>query len=375
MEIAFVSQFDEGYRIFRYVSGTAGPICLIAGAGDPLEESYCARVADGRVPNLIHDAQTEPSVADLAATHALQIGAHVSVPIVMSGGRIYGTFCCFSRSADDSLTDRDIDMLRMMAALVAGELETDELQTTAAADGRARTRAAMRPDGLKMFFQPVVRMSDSRVLFYEALARFQGVPVRSPDLWFADAWSAGLGSELELFAMRQAMLSLAVLPPEVKLSLNLSPETTLDPAMSALLESVDAFRVIIEVTEHAVVNDYPPLQDALNQLRSLGASLAIDDVGSGHSGLRSLVELRPDVLKLDISITRGLTHDPVRRSMAEAVVAYAWGAGVLVVAEGIESREEAETLQSLGIGLGQGYLFGRPAPLDALGPWHTSLPR
>lgn len=363
MEIAFVSEFENGCRVFRHVQGSAGPVSLTVGFGDPSEASYCARIVDGRAPNLMRDAQMEPSVADLPVTRELGIGAHLSVPIVFSSGRVYGTFCCFSRSPNELLTGRDVDMLRMMASLIVDQLEAEEMQSAAREGATASIRALMEGGVLETVFQPVVRLEDRSVMFVEALSRFETDPPRPPDEWFAAAWTAGLGPELELLAVRSALKELEKLPSHVKMSFNLSPETALGPELIPLLSAVDATRLIVEVTEHANIVHYEPLRQALRDVRALGVSLAIDDVGSGHSGLQRLLELTPDVLKLDMSITRNLHSDPLRRSLAGAIASFASNAGLATVAEGVETTEEADALRDLGIGAAQGYLFGRPAPM------------
>lgn len=367
MEIAFVSEFENGCRVFRHVQGSAGPVCLAVGFGDPYDASYCARIVDGRAPNLMRDAQVEPSVADLPVTHQVGIGAHLSVPIVFSSGRVYGTFCCFSRSPNESLTERDVDMLRMMASLIVDQLEAEEMQSAAREGAAASVRALMEDGVLTTVFQPVVRLVDRSVMFVEALSRFQTDPPRPPDEWFAAAWTVGLGPQLELLAVRSALKELDKLPPHVKMSFNLSPETALGPELIPVLSAVDATRLVVEVTEHANIVHYEPLRQALRNVRSLGVSLAIDDVGSGHSGLQRLLELTPDVLKLDVSITRNLHSDPLRRSLATAIASFASAAGLATVAEGVETNEEADALRDLGIGAAQGYLFGRPAPMSLRG--------
>src|SRR5262245_34785097 len=100
MEAAFVSKFDRGRRTFQVVDSIPGKCALPVGGSDPLEESYCQRVADGRLPELICDAQMLPAALELAATRAFPVGAHLSIPLCMRDGSIYGTFCCFSRVPD-----------------------------------------------------------------------------------------------------------------------------------------------------------------------------------------------------------------------------------------------------------------------------------
>lgn len=119
MEVAFVSQIDQGRRTFRMVDQEGGFDGVRVGASDPVEEGFCQKVADGRLPKAIGDAMTHPGTRDMPATRALHIGAHLSVPIVLPDGTVYGTVCCFSRVGQPSLGDADVAVLQVLADLVA----------------------------------------------------------------------------------------------------------------------------------------------------------------------------------------------------------------------------------------------------------------
>ena len=365
MDVAFVSEFTGGQRVFRFAEGEGRALGLEVDGSDPFEDTYCARVVGGHIPCLIPDAQKEPGVADMAVTRELAIGGHVSVPIVFSDGRIYGTFCCFSQTPKSSLDQQHVAMIRVMAGLVTEELERDELQAETRRRNSERIRNVLTGDDLSMVFQPIVETTTSAILGMEALARFDAEPRRTPDLWFEEAWTVGLGVDLELAAARAAASKLQELPKNQFLSLNISPETAISPELLVFLAETESERIVLELTEHAQVAEYDPLRKALDRIRSFGTRIAIDDVGTGYAGLQQLLELRPDILKLDLSITRGIDADPVRHSLAASVAAFATEMNLLLVAEGIETFAEAEALAGLGIKLGQGYYFGRPAPLSA----------
>ncbi len=364
MEVAFVSEFDDGRRVFRFIEGNVSEIGLEVGGGDPLELSYCHRIVVGDAPCLMRDARKEPSVADLEVTHKVGIGAHMSVPIVFSDGRIYGTFCCFSRSPNEELAERDIEMIRAMAALVVDQLEEEDLKVAERRQTLERIRRVMDEGRLTMVFQPIVCLADGSTSMVEALTRVRSEPFRTPDLWFAEAWAVGVGLDLELHAVQEALSQLGRLPRGVRMSVNISPETALSPRLKEVLAVDEPDRLVIELTEHDHVADYVPLKQALMDLRGAGPSIAIDDVGTGYSGLQRLLELQPDILKLDTSITSGLDVDPVRRSLAAAVVSFSDAAGLSAIAEGVETPAEAQELRTLSFFGAQGYLFGRPGPLD-----------
>jgi EAL domain-containing protein (putative c-di-GMP-specific phosphodiesterase class I) len=128
-----------------------------------------------------------------------------------------------------------------------------------------------------------------------------------------------------------------------------------------------ARRVVLELTEHDAVTEYDELGTALDRLRDLGIRVAIDDAGSGYSSLQHILRLRPDIIKLDIALTRGIDADPARRALAEALVSFGREIGALITAEGIETAEQLDTLRRIGARYGQGYHLARPAalPLDA----------
>lgn len=123
MEIAFIAEFTGGRRVFRYVDAGTSDLQILEGNSDPLDDSFCLRVADGRLPQLMTDACRNAEALKLPVTQALPVGAHLSVPVKLSDGHIFGTICCFSRHADESLQDHDLDTLRMIADVMAEYFE------------------------------------------------------------------------------------------------------------------------------------------------------------------------------------------------------------------------------------------------------------
>ena len=226
-----------------------------------------------------------------------------------------------------------------------------------------RIEAALAPGNLQMAFQPIADLHSYTVVGAEALARFQCAPVRPPNVWFSEAAAVGRDAELELAAVRAAVAHIGELPSEVFLSVNVSPATALLPALVEALAPVDPRRLVLELTEHAPVDDYPVLLQALAPLQAQGLRIAVDDTGMGYAGLGHLLQLRPDIIKLDLDLTRGIDGDPARRALATALVAFATETDATIIAEGVETAAELDTLRTLGIRWGQGYHLGRPAPL------------
>jgi len=218
-------------------------------------------------------------------------------------------------------------------------------------------------DSMTIVFQPVVDLRSGQVLGAEALARFNAEPRRGPDFWFAEAWRLGLGMELELEAIRRALRELETMPSHVYVAVNAAPKTLCSKELLQVLDGVRGERVVVELTEHERVDDYETMNVALAAVRSRGTRLSIDDAGAGFSSFQHVLRLRPDIIKLDRSLTTGVDTNPVRFALASALVTFAASLGARVCAEGIETPAELVALQKLGVRKGQGYFLARPAPL------------
>jgi EAL domain-containing protein (putative c-di-GMP-specific phosphodiesterase class I) len=368
MEVAFISQVTEGRRFFRHVDTGDSGLELHPGGSDPAEESYCLRVIDGRLPELIPNACLNAEALTLAATRALPVGAHLSVPIRLADGDVYGTFCCFSRSPDASLTDRDLSVMRVFAEMVSDQIQQDLDDRNARRLVEDRVDAVLESGGLRMVYQPIVDVATNRVVAFESLARFSAEPYRSPDVWFAEAALVGRSVELEAMAIRTALASLAQLPSSIYLTVNASPETIVKGALAEALLGLPVERVVVEVTEHQAIERYDDIADAIRPLQDQGLRIAIDDAGAGYASFRHILNLHPHIVKLDISITRSIDSDRSRRALAAALCGFASETGCRIVAEGIETEAELEVIRALGIAKAQGYHLGRPVSLaDALG--------
>jgi EAL domain-containing protein (putative c-di-GMP-specific phosphodiesterase class I)/AmiR/NasT family two-component response regulator len=255
-----------------------------------------------------------------------------------------------------------------------GCLQPSTVETARRAEWSERSRridAVVRGRGMEVVYQPIFDLADERPVGAEATARFRSLPRRPPEVWFAEATSVGRGVELELMAAHLAVQGSGGLAAGIYLGINASPATCCSQMLRELLEPVTARTIVLEVTEHAPVGDYERLRTALVPIRCQGVELAIDDTGSGFASLRHILELRPDSIKLDISLTKGIERDVARRSLVEAIVAFAPSIGAKVHAEGIESAEQLDALREAGVDLGQGFFLGRPAPLPPSGTWPT----
>jgi EAL domain-containing protein (putative c-di-GMP-specific phosphodiesterase class I) len=247
-----------------------------------------------------------------------------------------------------------------MSSRVAAPLRIGRERRSRSAQAQAVRRFART--GLPMAFQPVFELESGDRVAVEALARFPGCPSQSPSVWFERAESLSLLVELELACVRSALECLGWLPDGVSLSINASPRTAITPEFTQLIRPV-ADRIIVELTEHARVEDYAPLKESVERLRRSGARIAVDDVGAGFASLRHVLRLTPDIVKLDLSLTREIETDSITRALASALVTFCKRIGATVVAEGIESQAVLTLLRGLGVRQGQGYFLGRPGPL------------
>lgn len=369
MDVAILGEFTNGLEVFRYVDA-AGEVAgvLERGGSQPLEDSFCLSMSSGRIPGFISVVDDQPIAHDLCARKQFGVKSYIGAPVRLPDGRQYGALWCLSTTERPHLDSGDLRFLRALANLVAEHLGEHDSHLT---QRRAVVVDLLARGGPAMVVQPIVRLSSGGLAGVEALARFDQTPDRTPEIWFAEAAGVGLQRELELAAVRTALELLPQLPPTAYIAVNVSPEIALEPELHQVLASVDPLRVVLEITEHSPVADYDALTAALAGLRRQGLRVAVDDAGAGFSSLRHVLGLAPDILKLDISLTRNIDADPRRHSLASALMAFARDLGAEVVAEGIETAGELTTLTELGVDLGQGYRLGRPGSVEAA----VALPR
>ncbi len=360
MDLAWISEFVDGEQRVRFTSGAIGAFNTPADFASRYDSSYCARVLDGRLPGVIADARGHEVASLLPLTEELGIGSYVGVPVRRPDGDIYGMLCCISRGP--TTTPPPMRLLTALAEAAGEEAAVRRARLEPMEAKRRRIELALREGGLQTVLQPVVQLSRMRIVGVEALSRFNGPPA-GPDAWFADAAEVGLGEELELAAIKSALALLPALPADVYLALNASPSTALSPALARLLGTVDVSRLTLELTEHSAVASYEALGEALAPLRAAGMRVAVDDAGAGFASFNHILLLRPDIIKLDIRLTRGVDRDIVKQSLAESLASFAFRTGAVLVAEGVETQGELDTLLRLGATAVQGYFLARPQPL------------
>ncbi|WP_425100141.1 sensor domain-containing phosphodiesterase [Tropicibacter sp. S64] len=370
MDAAFISRFIDTDRVFEEVDMAPGdlPFRLQPGTGSDLTTSYCYRIALGITPELIAEAGIEPTVADIAETFALPVGGHISVPIRLSTGAIYGMLCAFSRQPKPDLTERDLAVFTLCAELLARDIEAMAVEQVLNPEDANQLQRALEKKDFRFFVQPIVSMSENRALGYELLTRFPERLGLTEDI-FRRAKYLDMMSSVEEVIARGANEVLECLPDGVFLSINFSVSSIEDLDFASIFRPQYRNRVVIEITEHEKVPNYESFGASVDALRALGFRIAIDDVGAGYSSLRHVLVLHPDYIKLDRSLVRGIDKDSERSTLVSALRAFARLQRAKVIAEGIETDGELAEIKRLGIDKGQGYRLGQPVPYrDALAP-------
>ncbi|UOF91437.1 EAL domain-containing protein [Fodinisporobacter ferrooxydans] len=221
---------------------------------------------------------------------------------------------------------------------------------------------------IRSVYQPIVDLELSQVIGWEALSRGpKGSYFERPDVLFASGEEYGDLYTLERICREAAITNLQQLGRDRKLFLNMNPKMIDDARFSAgwtkqILQqrNIKPDQVVFEITERNSIRDFHSFRRALNHYRDQGYLIAVDDVGAGYSNLQSIVELAPDIIKMDMSLIRNIDQDPIRQAILEAFVTIANKVNCKLLAEGIETDEELRMIKRLGVQFGQGYLLGRP---------------
>ncbi len=385
----------------RYVCGAGAGVTGV-GTRVPLDGSLSGiAVQTGRAVRS-QDTQRDPRV-DAAACERLNVASLMCVPL-RRANEMLGTVVV-NASTVRAFSDDDLEQLCVLSELLSDAVGSacdlrraaDRLrgqtpvgdapqrpstprglnpQTVSDIEAHLLVQQVLDdPELLSVVFQPVVDLLSGEMVAAEALARFDLAPLRPPEMWFADARQVGLGVDLEMLALTHALAFLDDLPDGIALSINVGPETLACPQLRHALLDVDASRIVLEVTEHAVSEVPAALAAARLALRKAGVRVAVDDAGSEPSSLSQLLELAPELIKIDRHLMWDLDVDPVRRSLVSSLVTFAAEIGAEIQAEGVETEDELDAVRRLGVRFAQGYLLGRPAPLQQLRVEHRPIGR
>jgi EAL domain-containing protein (putative c-di-GMP-specific phosphodiesterase class I) len=229
----------------------------------------------------------------------------------------------------------------------------------------ASCRAILSGRKLRAVYQPVFDIQERKVVGFEALIRGPAGDLEAPDLLFAAARESDLGLELETLCLEIIFRRLPRATLQRKLFVNASPRLLTHPVFLDERNLAEIRRahpdVVVEVSEKEVVGDYPTFRGVLDRLRTSGLQIAIDDAGSGYSGLESILQMRPQYIKVANSIVQNLHADTIKRGVITALASVGRQIDAALIAEGIERPEELAALVDLGVHYGQGFLLGRPS--------------
>ncbi|ETI59250.1 EAL domain-containing protein [Marinomonas profundimaris] len=362
MDIAIIAEVKNNSLYFRYVDADPASTFPQSRAPHPYDGSYCQLLVNGQIPRLIQNTQEHAVAKELASTKAFSIGSFVGALIYLEDGTFYGAVYCFQNKPDYTLNERDLSVIEYFADLIGNTLDDHTKKTQQRHEVESRIHTVIANDFITMHYQPILDLNTNNISGYESLARFNSDPYVTPDIWFEDAQLVGLDEKLEMLAVRSALkLDHLFRDNNHYLSINASPSHILSGALENTIGHL-ACNVLIEITEHQPIADYAAFQRALSSLRCEGVKLAIDDVGTGYSNLSHILELEPDIIKLDLSLTRDIHKDRKRSALASALCTFAKEIDCEIIAEGIENVNELNKLKELGVNKGQGYFIGRPSP-------------
>lgn len=364
LSMAFMTRMDGTTQHLEVVESSI-PFIMRDGSTQDQETSLCQAILDNELPSVIPDLRKEPKAMKLPAAKVPRIRSYVSVPVVLSDGTLYGTFCAAGLTPEKNLSHRDLALMEVLANAASLMIEPEIQEQTRQRELVERFAPLIAEGGPIVVLQPIVDLGTEKRIGSEALSRFPNDWGSTPDVWFERAHDAGVGDDLEMLALAGAAAHLPAVTGYV--AMNVSPATLLLPECLSLLSGFTLPRVLLELSEHDQVADYDELAEAIRPLREAGMRLAIDDVGSGFSSLRHVVLTQPDVIKIDRDVVTGLIASPARQTLVKALVDFGHGCDATVVAEGIETPEDAAKLLELGVDYGQGWHFGRPGPPENLG--------
>jgi diguanylate cyclase (GGDEF)-like protein len=338
-----------------------------------LRRTYCGAAAASETLRRL----TTDSALARALPNAAEERDVVAVPVTCRD-RVVAVLSVWGPGSGPSLSP----ILEVVAALLAAAWSAEVQPTVERFDApgslvpdrrlRGTIASLLTSETIVSALQPIVRLVNDTVIGYEALARFPPrTRIRTPDQLFGAAAALNMQSAVDLACVRAALQAASNIG-EADLFVNVLIGTLVDQRGVAALDKavydarVDPAAVVLEFSEREPVPDLALLQRIAAELRARGFRIAVDDAGAGHASMRVIAELRPEFIKVDRSLITAIDADRARRALVVALLSFSGHIGARVIAEGIETQRERETLQSLGVQFGQGWLLGRPVLPHAL---------
>ena len=298
-----------------------------------------------------HTAARVPIIDEILST----VRRHLDMPLaylLMADGTAYGVFCCMSHDPMPNLSERDLAIVTNFAQLLADAIGSGVKADQDGRDMRQQIEDVIIDRDFTLLLQPIVALHSNAVVGAEA--------------WFADARKIGMQRELERAVILKTLDRLEDLPRALTLSINVSPDMMIHGNLPAMIDGPNSDRIVLELTEHNYFDSMTDLQTQIKHLRRMGAKIAVDDLSAAHSSLSTVLQIKPDFVKLDSELVRGIHMDPASQALTAGIVHFAKAINADVIAEGVERVQEAESLHKLGVKFGQGYFLGRPGGMNAL---------
>ncbi len=359
MDVAFVSRQVGGtHRIFTHVAAR-GVAPLASGDLNPNENSLCWLVIQGKLPERVTDTSHYEAAACLPITDAINVRAHFSVPMRRRNGEIHGSLCCFSYRPRPDIAERDMQMIRSLAAIVSDQIESRIELEERGEDAAAQIARMIVDDALTVIHQPIYDLTAWHLIGHECLMRHKANPEVSQQELLDQAQAAGRTLELELHIARKALATLDPAHPERFIAINVSPETLASPALGQVIPEGLASRLVIELNQQDTAAGSDQVRAAIEVLKER-AWVAVSANGAGFAGLQALVDLGPDIVKISPDFLAGVAADASRRALVKALVQFAADTGVTLIAQGVDTREDLQALRELGVRFAQGDVLGKP---------------
>jgi EAL domain-containing protein (putative c-di-GMP-specific phosphodiesterase class I) len=420
-----ITHIDEERQLYLHVTDRAYGIS--AGDSAPWPDTFCRHMLAGAAPQVAPDAMAVPAFASSPAAATMKIGTYVGVPIVGTGGAVFGTLCGLDPEPRTEALLAQTDLLHLCAALLGQILQAEQLRresldhaihdyldaesavagalaeiphsrtgveravalTTGVSEVELERplREALQTGAITAAYQPLVDLRTGLPVGFEALARWNhdGRPV-PPDVFVPVAARAGLMPALTTHMLDLGCAQIAAWSAEVghdqlRIGVNVSPtcvtDTTLPEQIEAVLERhrIEPHQLILEITEDALLRDLETATEVTHRLCDLGVRLSLDDFGTGYSSLLHLRQIPLHSMKIDRAFIGSVATDLDAQRFVTALLNLAEDLGLTLVVEGVEHRDQAVALEALGAVFVQGHLYGMPAPAAEIDPRGSRRPR
>lgn len=357
LDVAYIVELTDAGAVYRAVAGDSSAFHIALDCDAPVHTAFCRQLIAGRIPNVVSNASADGRTAELPLAHHARVEAFVGVPLRLSDGTPFGALCGLAHTPRPDLNERDARFMSLLGEAIVEDLdEHHERQRL-----RSDILRLIDSEDVRLAYQPIIDLQSDRCMGIEALARFPA-PYSQPDWTLGASRRIGLSLELERLVIREAWKILPRLADGQFLALNVAPDALVELARRAnLRDDLPLSQLVVEVTEHSVVDCYGPLLQELTPLRARGLRIAVDDAGAGYASLRHVLELRPDFVKVDRSLIHGIARDHAQQVAVTAFLSLASDLHARVVAEGVERAEDLEVAVELGVHAAQGYLLGKPS--------------